>query len=411
MSGQGGSGRLAVRGAAAPVVHALFLRQGGVTPRRIPLGDAPLRIGSGPANELVLPSPDISHHHCRLGVIGGLAVITDLRSEAGIFVGGERVDGAASLQPGAAITIGPFTLIYSRGSAAHLGEVEAAERERATALGGLQALLPAPLQDGPVRAAWCTTPSTPLSGTAFGYRWLDGRSLAMFLLDVPGHGVGAATQAAAAARLLGAPEFGADPADPASVLRALNAALRADDQAGRALSLWYGVYDHPSRSLRFATAAHRPAYLRRGTELIALATRGPALGAAPRARFGVAEAAVPPNARLFLCSRGLAEGALADGSRGLDHVLAGLRERDAEPGPAAAIAAGARRGPPARGRPRDPRVRVRLRASGPARSGQNCRRRRERCRVSAVRCWMRCAAMGRRSCSGSPATSCCRSFA
>lgn len=335
MSEQGGTSRtVGPRGAVAvPVLHALLLRQGGVMPRRIPLGESPIRIGSGPANELVLPSPEISPQHCHVGVIGGIAVLTDMRSATGVRVGSERVQEAIALQPGACIAIGPFLLVYSRGSADHLSEIEASERARAQALGRLQAVLPAPLHEGPVRAEWRFEPSTPLGGNAFGYRWLDRRTLAMFLLDVPGHRVGAALQAAEVARLLSAPEAGLqsgiDPRDPASVLLGLNASLRASDHAGRALSLWYGVYDHPSRSLRFATAAHHAAYLRRGAELIALGTSGPALGAKPRARFGVAEAAVGRRSRLFLFSKGLFETASAEGASGsADDVLALLRRAD-----------------------------------------------------------------------------------
>lgn len=327
MSEQGGTSRTVLRGArAVPVLHALLLRQGGVMPRRIALGEAPVRIGSGPANELVLPSPEISPQHCHVGVIGGIAVLTDLRSATGVHIGSERVHEAVTLQPGACIAIGPFLLIYSRGSAEHLAEIEATERERARALGRLQAVLPAPLHQGPVRAEWRFEPSTPLGGNAFGYRWLNARTLALFLLDVPGHGVGAARQAAGAARLLSAPEPGIDPADPASVLLGLNASLRASEHAGGPLSLWYGVYDHPSRSLRFATAAHHPAYLRRGAEWVALGTRGPALGATPRARFGVAEAAVGRRSRLFLFSKGVFKISPLDGAHGsADEVLALLR--------------------------------------------------------------------------------------
>src|SRR3954447_3879630 len=63
---------------AEPVVHALLLRQDGAPPRRIPLGDKPLRIGRGPANELVLQSQEVSRQHCWIGLAGGMAVLTDL---------------------------------------------------------------------------------------------------------------------------------------------------------------------------------------------------------------------------------------------------------------------------------------------------------------------------------------------
>ena len=52
-------------------------------------------------------------------------------------------------------------------------------------------LLPDPL-DGEVTTEWKFIPSTQLGGDSFGYHWLDDDNLAMYLLDVCGHGVGAA---------------------------------------------------------------------------------------------------------------------------------------------------------------------------------------------------------------------------
>src|SRR4051812_17605653 len=159
--------------AASPIVHALLFRQDGLPPRRLVLGDAPLRIGRGPANELVLPSPEVSRQHCWIGLAGNIAVLTDLQSTNGVHVDGQRLEGALSLEPGARIAVGPFILTYQRGTAEDLAEAEAAEREQARAVSYIQALLPAPLRHGPVRAQWRFAPSALLGGDAFGYRWLD----------------------------------------------------------------------------------------------------------------------------------------------------------------------------------------------------------------------------------------------
>ena len=40
-----------------------------------------------------------------------------------------------------------------------------------------------------MRTAWRFQPSTQLGGDAFGYHWLDEQRLAIYLLDVCGHGV------------------------------------------------------------------------------------------------------------------------------------------------------------------------------------------------------------------------------
>ncbi len=53
-------------------------------------------------------------------------------------------------------------------------------------------LLPQPLTEGPLQANWRFVPSTALGGDALGYHWIDEDSFAIYLIDVCGHGVGAA---------------------------------------------------------------------------------------------------------------------------------------------------------------------------------------------------------------------------
>jgi len=308
---------------ASPIVHALLLRQDGVPPRRIPIGDAPLRIGRGPANELVLQSPEVSRQHCWIGLAGGMAVLTDLNSTNGVHVDGQRIEAAVPLQPGVRIAVGPFTLTYQRGSAEDLAEAEATERELARAVGYIQALLPPPLREGPVRASWRFAPSALLGGDAFGYRWLDDARLAVFLLDVSGHGVGSALLAASAANMLRAATLSVDLGDPAAVLRAMNAVFQMDEHNGLFFTLWYGVYDRSARTLHYASAGQHPAYLAHQGALAPLATRAPPVGMSPAARFSAAAALVPAGARLHLFSDGAFEVTRADGAPGgIDDFLA-----------------------------------------------------------------------------------------
>jgi sigma-B regulation protein RsbU (phosphoserine phosphatase) len=55
----------------------------------------------------------------------------------------------------------------------------------------VRALLP-PRLAGDIRTDWEFIPSTSLGGDSFGYHWIDADHFAMYLLDVCGHGVGAA---------------------------------------------------------------------------------------------------------------------------------------------------------------------------------------------------------------------------
>jgi type II secretory pathway pseudopilin PulG len=56
----------------------------------------------------------------------------------------------------------------------------------------VESLLPPRTLDGQVAADWLYQPSVGVGGDAFGYHWLDERHFAFYLLDVCGHGVGAA---------------------------------------------------------------------------------------------------------------------------------------------------------------------------------------------------------------------------
>jgi len=246
-------------------------------------------------------------------------------------VDAEKVQGAVPLQPGARITIGPFTLLYQRGSAEDLAEAERAEREQVRAVSYIQALLPPPLREGPVRAEWRFTPSAQLGGDAFGYRWLDGARLSIFLLDVSGHGVDSALLAASAANMLRAESLAVDFGDPTAVLAAMNSAFQMDEQNGLFFSLWYGVYELESRTLRFGSAGHHPGYLMHSGGLLPLQTRAPAIAMSPTARFAAAETAVPPGAKLHLFSDGAFEVIRADGKAGtMDDLLALLLEPEGD---------------------------------------------------------------------------------
>ena len=62
--------------------------------------------------------------------------------------------------------------------------------ELATAARYVQSLLPKPLKGDSVNANWKFVPSSQLAGDMFGYHWLNPEKLAVYLLDVSGHGVG-----------------------------------------------------------------------------------------------------------------------------------------------------------------------------------------------------------------------------
>ena len=143
--------------------------------------------------------------------------------------------------------------------------------------------LPAEL-DGDIVARWKHIPSTALGGDAFGYHWVDTDHLAIYLLDVCGHGVGSALMSVSAINALRSQSLKvADFKQPASVLAAINNAFLMEDHNNKFFTMWYGVYSRTHHTLTYASAAHPPAFIRMGdseneTELLELMTGNLAIG-------------------------------------------------------------------------------------------------------------------------------------
>jgi len=190
-----------------------------------------------------------------------------------------------------------------------------------------RSLLPEPLDGtGGVQAEWSYVPSTELAGDAFTYLWLDDDHFAVALLDVCGHGVSSALHGVAAIEAIRTQSLAsARFTDPASVLRGMNGAFQMDTHGDLYLTLWYGVYHRPSRTLRFASAGHPPAILRDGTTLRELRTSGPPIGTVPDARYSSAEVALAPGAELWVLSDGVFELDGPDGAMEWSQLLEVVR--------------------------------------------------------------------------------------
>jgi sigma-B regulation protein RsbU (phosphoserine phosphatase) len=129
-------------------------------------------------------------------------------------------------------------------------------QELARASRYVQSLLPQPLE-GVVSARGSFVPSTQLGGDMFGYHWLDAEHLAIYLLDVSGHGVGSSLLAVSAANVLTSQALSnTDFRNPGMVLSRLNDVFQMEKQDGKYFTIWYGVYRLGDRSLAYCNAAH-----------------------------------------------------------------------------------------------------------------------------------------------------------
>jgi len=181
--------------------------------------------------------------------------------------------------------------------------------ELAEAAAYVQSLLPPPLE-GEVRAQWRFQPSAELGGDIFGYHWIDADRLAIYLLDVSGHGVGAALLSVSVFNVLRMQSLqGTDFGDPAAVLRQLNRGFPMERHNNLLFTIWYGVFDRRNRRLTYASGGHPPAVLTgdppNATQQ--LSTGGRVLGCDPATEFRSASCAVPPGSRLYVFSDGAYE--------------------------------------------------------------------------------------------------------
>jgi sigma-B regulation protein RsbU (phosphoserine phosphatase) len=184
----------------------------------------------------------------------------------------------------------------------------------------VRSLLPEKLKKGAVRADWRFIPSADLGGDSFGYDWLDDEHFAFYLLDVSGHGVGAALLSVSALNALRSRSLPqTDFLDPGQVLTALNRAFQMDQQNGLFFTIWYGIYHRSARRIDYAGGGHPPALLRTGpsaaeSRQVELDSQGPMVGALPDLEYATSSHQVEAYSSLSLFSDGVFEIERADTS-------------------------------------------------------------------------------------------------
>jgi serine phosphatase RsbU (regulator of sigma subunit) len=176
--------------------------------------------------------------------------------------------------------------------------------------------LPAVLTKGHVEVDWIYQPCGRLGGDTFGYEWLDDHRFAIYIADVMGHGSKAALHALSIAQTLKLLlARGADP-DPAFWLASLNKEFPMQAHQDLLWTMWCGVFDRRTRTLRHASGGHPPALLCHGGKVEEVNSPGPVLGAMEDAIYDSAKVTVPENATLFLFTDGVYEFPTAEGDTG-----------------------------------------------------------------------------------------------
>ena len=304
--------------------HYLAVVAGERAGLRVELGAKPVVIGRVPPADLVIDDSQISRKHCRVSLVLEEVYVADLGSSNGTMLDGKRI--STGLFPvGARLQIGGHILEHEFRSRKELEASKELDRDLENARRYVHSLIPAPLTVGPIRTEWILLPSARLGGDVFGYHQLDAHTFALFLLDVSGHGTGAAMHAVSVTNVLRRNAVaGMDMRDPAKVVAHVNTMFQMSTHGGMYLTLWYGVYDLEKRTLHYCSAGHHPSYLvpEAGGHALALKTDNIIIGATPSFEFASASVEVPPGSRLYVFSDGIFEIEAKDGQQwNLDHVL------------------------------------------------------------------------------------------
>jgi sigma-B regulation protein RsbU (phosphoserine phosphatase) len=186
------------------------------------------------------------------------------------------------------------------------------ETELAEAADYVRSLLPLPLV-GSVTIESLFVPSAQLGGDCFDYYWIDDEHLAIYLLDVSGHGVGSALLSVSVLNILRSQSLpNTNFCQPAAVLKALNESFQMSKHGDKYFTILYCVFNRVNHQLVYSNAGHPPAVLIFGSdsssiEVIKLESLDLPIGFLPGISFETAILEVAENSSLYIFSDGAYE--------------------------------------------------------------------------------------------------------
>ena len=169
--------------------------------------------------------------------------------------------------------------------------------------------IPRPM-NGPVWIDWRYIPSSNLGGDTIGYHWIDGDHLALYLIDVTGHGLDSALLSVTITNVIRSGSLrGADMRRPDQVLAALNDAFPNDQHGYKFFTIWFGVYERSTGSLTWSGGGHHPSLLL--TPGVSaprlLPSDGMMMGVSRGLEFPAETCRIASDARLLIFSDGIFE--------------------------------------------------------------------------------------------------------
>jgi predicted ATPase len=186
------------------------------------------------------------------------------------------------------------------------------ERMRAEFAAGIKYVrdcIPPPM-DGLVSVDWRYLPASTLGGDTIGYHWVDDDHLALYLIDVTGHGLDAALLSVSVANVIRAGALpGADMKQPDQVLAKLNDVFQGEHHGERFFTIWYGVYRCASRTMTWSGGGHPPSIVLvpGDPNPLLLPSAGLIMGALRGVDFPAQSCRISAGTRLLIFSDGVFE--------------------------------------------------------------------------------------------------------
>jgi sigma-B regulation protein RsbU (phosphoserine phosphatase) len=183
-----------------------------------------------------------------------------------------------------------------------------------------RALLPAALpRIQGIDLAWAFRPCQELAGDTLNAFPLDDRRVALYILDVSGHGVASALLSVTLSRLLSQiPEHSVlyesvggsarsyRVASPGHVAARLNQQFPLEPRTAQYFTMFYGVLETGTRKLRYVSAGNiNPVYMPAGGRALILEAGGAPVGLLPTSSYDEQVLQMGPGDRLYLSTDGV----------------------------------------------------------------------------------------------------------
>jgi sigma-B regulation protein RsbU (phosphoserine phosphatase) len=203
------------------------------------------------------------------------------------------------------------------------------KKDLAAAVDYVMSLIPEPNLE-PVMFDWRYIPSSDVGGDTFGYHRINDRQIAMYLVDVTGHGLDSALLSVSIINLLRSGSLpDTDFTDPGAVLYALNERFQGPEQGGKLFTIWYGVIDTGESSLSWAGGGHPDAILieNDAEPPVMLPSTGIMIGVLRGQKFEVMTRPLADSAKIFMYSDGVYEVTQSNGKVWSQHELVDFIEQ------------------------------------------------------------------------------------